>query len=223
KTPFIIFWPTAIGENGANCSSLISAIDIAPTILKLAGLQIPEQFQGISFDELIKDPAKEHRSYVFAEHNWHDYEAHERMLRTKNFMYILNSRPNLPASGPADAVQSPSYADLVKLKTEGQLSVIQADVFITPRPHEEFYNCSTDPLQLLNIAAVPEYLPELEKHQDILMLWMKETGDDFPVDLTKGWYEYLPGYIKAPEFGIRGEMPGSKSDAIKINTKSFNK
>ena len=36
KTPFIIYWPEGMGEPG-EYSKLISAVDIAPTILELAG------------------------------------------------------------------------------------------------------------------------------------------------------------------------------------------
>ena len=37
----------------------------------------------------IKNPEKSFRNYVFAEHNWHDYEAHQRMIRNDSFLYIV--------------------------------------------------------------------------------------------------------------------------------------
>ena len=109
KSPFILHWPDKI--NGGNvCTELLSAVDIAPTILKLAGISIPDEFQGHSFDRLINAPESAFRNYVFAEHNWHDYEAHGRMVRNTEFMYILNSRPLSPQLGPADAVSSPNHS-----------------------------------------------------------------------------------------------------------------
>lgn len=218
KTPFVVHWPGAI-KKGAVCTSLVSAIDIAPTIMKLAGTETPDQFQGYSFDKLLTNPGEQFRNFVFAEHNWHDYEAHERMVRNKDFMYVLNSRPLLPQSGPADAVESPSYIDLEAAKDEGKLTAVQADVFVVPRPAEELYDYRRDPLQLLNIASVPEHEKDLSELRGVLEKWMKETGDNIPTDLTKDWYERLPGYVQTGQHSIRGEMPGNKLNATEINAK----
>lgn len=219
KTPFIIHWPEKITKEGSVSNALLSAIDIAPTLLKLAGAEEPESIQGYSFDKLILHPEKPFRNYVFAEHNWHDYEAHERMVRNKNFMYIRNARPQLPQMGPADAVGSPSHQDLVELKDKGKLTAIQTDIFVVPRPHEELYDCNQDSLHLLNIASVPEYQGELTSMREIMDEWIKVTGDNVPENLTKSWYEYKPGYIKTEYHEIRGEMPGVKTNATNINKK----
>ena len=219
KTPFIVHYPELIKNKGSICKSLISAIDIAPTIMKLAGADSPEQFQGYSFDRQIRNPQTEFRSHVFAEHNWHDYEAHERMVRNKDFMYILNSRPQFPQMGPADAVGSPSFKELYMLKDSGSLSAVQADIFIVPRPNEELYDLHRDSLQLLNISSLPEFTEVLNYMRNVLQVWMRETGDNIPVNLTKDWYVREPGYVKTNLYNIRGEMPGIKLNAAQNNNK----
>jgi arylsulfatase A-like enzyme len=219
KTPFIVYWPNGVKNEPQISNSLISAIDIAPTILDIAGIRIPESFQGMSFLPIIKEPSKEFRNYVFAEHNWHDYEAHERMVRSKHFMYILNSRPNLSQLGPADAVSSPSFHELLKIKETGSLSAVQADIFMIPRPKEELYDCTKDSLQLLNVASVPRYLDELNNLSNILHKWMEETDDNIPDSLTKDWYLRVPGYIGTESKELRGEMPGASRNAVKNNIK----
>ncbi len=218
KTPFIVHWPVKIGTSAVS-ESQVSVIDIAPTLLSLVGVETPEQFQGKSFESLFENPSQEFRNYVFAEHNWHDYEAHERMVRNKNFMYILNSRTMAPQMGPADAVESPAFIELDQLRKDGKLTAAQADVFITPRPQEELYHYRNDPLQLLNIAAVPEFKSDLEDLKSVLKEWMTETGDNIPDKLTKDWYMREPGYVKSEFFEIRGEMPGKSTDAVKNNSK----
>ena len=45
---------------------------------------------------------------------------------------------------------------------------------------------------------------------------MAETADNIPEDLTPDWYEKMPGYMKTPLYGKRGEMPGKKTDAVKL-------
>ncbi|EIJ38536.1 arylsulfatase A family protein [Galbibacter orientalis DSM 19592] len=219
KSPFIIYGPKNIVAKNTESNALVSAIDIAPTILDLANVSIEDQFQGVSFKEVLKSPSKSFRKHVFAEHNWHDYEAFERMVRTEDFMYIFNAQPQYPQSGPADAVGSPSYIDLEMKKEAGELTAAQADVFVTPRPSEELFNCKTDTLQLLNIASIPSKKEKLNELRTVLEKWMTETGDYVPEQLTKDWYTREAGYVKTESFEIRGEMPGSKTNAVKNNSK----
>ena len=218
KTPFVLHWPAVI-KKAALCQSLVSVIDIAPTLARLADIETPPSFQGKSFDNLLTKPMEPFRSYVFAEHNWHDYEAHERMVRSTDFMYILNSRPSQPQMGPADAVGSPSFKDLKIIHAQGRLTAIQADIFVTPRPMEELYQCQKDPLQLLNVASVPNQQQALTHMRQILDQWMKETGDDIPAILTPDWYLHESGYIRTSVHGKRGTMPGTKTNASENHNK----
>jgi len=219
KTPFIVHWADKIENKGAVCSSLVSAIDIAPTLLELAEVDIPERIQGYSFKSLIEKPEKDFRNYIFAEHNWHDYEAHERMVRNKDFLYILNSRPQLPQMGPLDAVNSGSFSELVKLRDNGQITAFQSDIFTAPRPNEELYDCHLDPRQQNNVASLDDYNETLIDLRRILNEWMLETGDNIPSQLTKDWYLMTSGINKTEFHGIRGEMPGYKSKAVFNNNK----
>jgi N-sulfoglucosamine sulfohydrolase len=219
KSPFIVHWPSGIGKKPKLCSSLISAIDIAPTILDLAGLEPLASIQGYSFARLLSKPSGNFRNYLFAEHNWHDYEAHERMVRTVDFLYILNSRPQFPQMGPADAVGSLSFRDLDSLRKAGTLSAIQTDIFITPRPSEELYDCRKDPDQLLNVASVPGYGESLSQLRQVLEEWMMETGDNIPENLTRDWYQRVPGYVRTEYYNIRGEPVDKDFNATKNNNK----
>jgi arylsulfatase A-like enzyme len=218
KTPFLVYWPQQIKQEQVS-HSLVSSIDIAPTILSLAGAAIPNAVQGVSFEKLIDDPQQPFRNYVFAEHNWHDYEAHERMARSEQFLYIYNARPMQPQMGPADAVGSPSHAELNALRASDQLTAIQADIFIIPRPVEELYHLKTDSLQLVNIVSHPHYQQGLQQMRKVLKDWKEQTGDSTPEQLTPDWYTREPGYVKSRTHGVRGEMPGSTKEAVSINEK----
>jgi arylsulfatase A-like enzyme len=219
KTPFIAIWPDGIETKSQVCNGLVSAIDIAPTILEIAGVKIPKTIQGVSFAKLFKNPEKPFRNFVFAEHNWHDYEAHERMVRTKDYLFILNSRPKFTNLGPLDAVGSPSFAELLELQKEGKLSTEQAEIFLEPRPKEELYFNSNDKNQFNNLAFQKKYKEIQIELKQVLLEWMQETGDNIPEKLTADWYEKVPDYVKTPENGIRGEMPGKAKNATKNNRK----
>jgi N-sulfoglucosamine sulfohydrolase len=56
KTPFIVHWPAIIKQH-QDFRELVSAVDIAPTVLELAGIEIPPQMEGSSFAHWLKDPA----------------------------------------------------------------------------------------------------------------------------------------------------------------------
>ncbi|MBF0196811.1 MAG: sulfatase [Planctomycetes bacterium] len=219
KTPFVVSWPAGIKNSGSVCNSLVSVIDIATTFVELGGGLVPESFQGHNFAKLLDNPNADFRNYIFAEHNWHDFEAHERMVRDKDFMYILNSRPQLNAKGAIDVNNSPSSQDLHKLHAQGKLTGIQGDIFTEPRPSEELYDYSKDPDQLNNVATNVEYSSKLKELRKILKTWMKETGDSVPQKLTKDWYTRFPNSKKTKDYKIRGEMPGASNNAIKNNNK----
>lgn len=213
KTPFIVFWPKGIRNKGSQTESLISAIDIAPTILELAGINPPDEYQGKSFVPVLKNPTTEIRTAIFSEHNWHDYEAHERMIRTKDYLYVLNSRPNLTNGGPADSKKSGTQYALNEARDKGKLTQAQADVFMAPRPAEELFDVSNDPEQFLNLASMPGYQEKLKEMRTLLKNWQFNTGDSTPYDLTPDWYDRETGDPLKIE-RKRGTMPGSK---IKIS------
>ena len=193
KTPFVFFWPKGIRAKGKKATGLISAIDIAPTILELAGASVPSAYQGESFVSILKDNEHKTRELVFSEHNWHDYEAHERMVRSEQFLYILNARPNLPNGGPADSKRSPSQKALNQLRDLGKLSSAQSDVFSTPRPAEELYDIKKDPYQLVNLASLPEFKDQLLNKRKQLKEWQEKTGDTTPTQLTQDWFDRESG------------------------------
>lgn len=211
KTPFIVKWPKGI-KPGQICQSMVSSIDIAPTLLEAAGQKASPTMQGMSFLGLFKNPDKEFRKYVFAEHNWHDYAAYERSVRSKDFLYIINKRTELDNGGPIDANQSPSAQALKAANKQGTLTLLQKDAFLTPRPAEEFFDCFKDPSQMTNQVSNQAYASQVVVLQTILRQWQDETGDTVPEKLTPDWYDRQTGKPLA-ENGKRGEMPGTSKKA----------
>lgn len=183
KTPLIVRWPGKI-KPGTVCESMVSSVDIAPTIIELAGLKSSPTFQGKSFVPMLKDPDKEIRKYIFAEHNWHDYQSHERCVRSKQYLYIRNAFPQLPGTPPADAVTSITYQAMQKLYTEGKLTPEQSVCFISPRAAEELYDTKNDNYSLNNFAGDPKYLDVLEEMRKVLDEWEERTNDKIPEQPT---------------------------------------
>lgn len=212
-TPFIVRYPAGMRTKAEVCNSLVSVIDLAPTLTDIAGVATPRTFQGRSFKSLLEHPGRKFRTYAFAEHNWHDFEACERMVCTDRYLLIENSRPRLNAQGATDIMKGGSGRSLLAAYAAGRLDSLQADIFVTPRPPVELYDYSSDPQQTKNLAAEkPAVLAEL---LGVLRRWQAETHDTVPDRLTPDWYSRETA-VKLPAFGERREMPGKAAGATLV-------
>jgi arylsulfatase A-like enzyme len=192
KTPFIVRWPENIAQ-GTVSNSLVSSIDIAPTFVELAGRIVPDVFQGKSFAPILNDANAKTREYTFSEHNWHDYQAHERQVRNDQFLYVWNAFPELNATPPADAVVSITYQEMIRLKSLGQLTEEQMDCFVAPRSQEELYDFKNDPDQFNNLVDDPEYAEALTKMRTEYKKWVEETNDKVAEHPTPDKFDRLTG------------------------------
>ncbi len=192
RTPLIIRFPGRIPA-GSVSPRLVSAVDLAPTILELAGIKPGPSFQGLSFAKLLDDPTAKIRDYVFSEHNWHDYQAYERSVRNERYLLIKNWLPQLPRTPPADAVRSPTYDAMKRLRDEGKLTPGQMEPFMVPRPEVELYDCENDPHNLTNLADRPEYATVKSELLKALQAWREQTGDSLPNRLTPDKFDRETG------------------------------
>ena len=192
KTPFYLRWPKVV-KSGIKSSSLISSVDIAPTFLEMAGVKIPEEFEGTSFLPILKDPKAVTRKYAFAEKHWHDYEDQVRAVTTGRFKYIKNYYPDLPNTPSADGVRSPVFKKMFELKKAGKLPEHQMGFFRVPRPVEELYDCKNDPYELNNLAKLPEYSAILKELREKLVTWQKDSKDFIPKKRTLDEFDRITG------------------------------
>jgi arylsulfatase A-like enzyme len=218
KTALVAHWPAGIKQSGATCSSLVSAIDLAPTILSLTEVEAAATMQGVNIAPLLADPRASVRKYAFSEHNWHDYEALARSVRGEGYLLIRNFRPKPAWQGPADSVRSASHVQLQKLRDAGKLSSAQADVFLAPRPEFELYRTADDPQQLRNLADDPAHAGVRQRLSAVLDRWRDETGDSAPGDISRDSFDRETGdRIASKESDYRGTTPGEDREAHRIN------
>ncbi|MEW6303626.1 MAG: sulfatase [Verrucomicrobiota bacterium] len=177
KTPWIVRWPGNVTPETV-CRQLVSSVDIAPTMLELAGVKIPASFEGRSFSPLLKDPRRSIRQYVYAERHWHDYEAQLRAIRSPRYKYIRNAYPEAPNSPPADAVRSLTYRAMQQLRDANKLTPEQMACFLKPRPVEELYDLDSDPFELKNLAGSVHHAKTLAQLRDALFAWQRATNDE---------------------------------------------
>ena len=218
KTALIAHWPARIQFPGTPSDSLVSSLDITPSLIEAAGEPPMPTAQGVSFLPTFSDPKASTRRHAFSEHNWHDYEAHGRAVRSEGYLYIRNQRPEKPWQGPADSVSSPSHQALLAARTDGSLTLAQQDVFLSPLPREELYLTSADPLQLNNLAANPSHADVRSRLSQLLDTWIEQTGDAAPENLSPDGYDRETGKPLRKGQPMRGTCPGKPHEAHLINS-----
>ena len=176
RTPFIVRWPGHVPA-GSVSRSLVSAVDIAPTFLAAAGIRPPATMQGRSLLPVLADPRATIRGEVYAERNWHDHPARDRMVRTVQYKYIRNFYPELQAAPPEDVQRSPTWRAMETLFARGALTPEQSNCLVAPRPLEELYDVEADPDELVNLAADPARADALRDMRRLLEAWQRDTDD----------------------------------------------
>jgi len=83
--PLIVRYPAAIAP-GRRADELIEAVDIAPTLMDLCGVQTPPIFQGRSFATLLEGESYDERESVFIEHR-DPFKSSWKTVRTHAFKY----------------------------------------------------------------------------------------------------------------------------------------
>jgi arylsulfatase A-like enzyme len=219
KTALVAHWPAGIKRAAAVSPGLVSSIDLAPTILELAGAAIPVSIQGQSLRAVFEDPGARVRRFAFSEHNWHDYAANARAVRDGEYLYIVNFHRELPWQGPADSVRSPSHASLQAARDQGTLSPAQQDVFLAPRPAEELYRVADDPDQLKNIAQDSVHAAALQHLRDVMTKWREETADSAPPNPSEDGFHRETGEPLFPngDTSYYRTPAGSDRDAARVN------
>jgi arylsulfatase A-like enzyme len=166
NVPFLIRWPGVV-KPGGDSRELISAEDLAPTVLAAAGLKPAEKMSGVSFLALLKGEPHEPRSHLFVERGPHGsapvavnmtnsgYDL-SRAVRSDRYKFIYNCTPWLPYS-PVDSAGGAAWREMTAANDANQLAPgLRATYFTTPRPVYELYDLDQDPSELNNLSGQPE-------------------------------------------------------------------
>ncbi len=183
RSPWLVSWPAKV-KGGTVSSSLVSAVDIAPTFIELAQAPSTSLFEGTSFAKILSNPKASIRSHIYAEKHWHDYEDQVRAVRDSRFKYIRNYYNDLPLTPSADGVRSPMFQQMLQMKKQGKLTNAQMAIFRQPRAEEELYDCQADPHEINNLANDPKYAKDLKRLRKELTKWQKTTEDYIPTVRT---------------------------------------
>jgi len=176
ETSLIMRWPHAGIQGGKRISSLVSHVDMVPTILDALDLPQPEFLHGHTYWPLLTDTTYNERTAIFAEKSYHDLYDPMRCIRTTNHKLIVNFEHGRAMDIPADVQQGTLYR------------TIAADFKHQKRPMIELYALDADPNEQINLAGHADYAHIEQDLSQQLSTWMRQTSDPL-----------LDGCILSPE------------------------
>jgi hypothetical protein len=154
----------------------VSLIDLGPTVLNLAGADIPTYMQG----QIILGPhTAPARQYIYCHRDRMDETSDTiRCVRDRQYKYIRNFHPELPYAQPIKYMDKiPTMQEWRRLDREGKLVFPQNLFFAKTKPKEELYDVVNDPDEVHNLAADPDCADQLTRLRASLDQWMKSTND----------------------------------------------
>src|SRR5437879_4178512 len=166
QVPLVVYIPDKFKDlrppeykPGGKSDRLVSFVDLAPTVLSLAGIQPPDWMQGHAFlGKFLEAP----QPFIYGFRGRMD-ERYDlvRSLTDGRYVYIRNYLPHKIQGQHIDYMfQTPTTRVWKQLFDQGKLNATQA-FFWKPRPPEELYDLDNDRDEVHNLAASAQ-------HQDIL-------------------------------------------------------
>jgi arylsulfatase A-like enzyme len=162
---------------GSEVTHPVSLLDLAPTILSIAGVPKPAQMHGAAFlGSHVAKPAP----YAFGMRNRMD-ERYD-FVRTAcdgRYRYIRNYMPHRPW-GVYSSFEwtAKGYQSWDEARLAGTLTPEQSR-FFGRKPYEEFYDLERDPHQLVNLAGDASSAPGMARFRRALdrhMLRIRDNG-----------------------------------------------
>jgi len=225
KVPLIIRFPKEYEflspvPAGKIDSSIVNFVDLAPTMLSLAGIEIPEPLPG----NVFLGPNRTQRKYSFAIRDRVD-EVYEfsRSVSSEKYQYIRNfahDKPRMQWSNYSEI--TPIRKELRRLHKEGQLTRENKWLMRDQKPIEELYDLEKDPYQMNNLAQNQKFIPLLKEMKNTLFEWMiknqdlslipeplmrRKSGENSPFDIWSNTEEFpIQNILAIADLKGRGEM-----------------
>ncbi len=146
-------------KRGERSNAFVSFIDFGPTVLNLAGVNVPDGVDGKPFlgkDVNQKTLSTRNSAFAYADRFDEKYDLC-RSIRVGNMKYVRNYQPHFP-----DGLQNNyrykmlAYQEWRKLFKEGKLNAEQSQFFL-PKEAEALYDLGKDPHEVKNLAKDPQH------------------------------------------------------------------
>ncbi len=182
RVPMVACWPGHTPA-GRRTDAMTSWVDILPTLIDLAGGNVPSDIDGKSFAGVLRGETDSHRDRIFTTHTGDGVMNifPMRSVRVGNFKYIRNLRPDAWHTNHSDRHRKDgagAYWDSwdAAAKSDPQAAAIVKSYYT--RPAEEFFDLEADPFELNNLVGDPKFATTIKELKLELSTWTTSQGDD---------------------------------------------
>jgi len=184
NVPLIVFVPEKFKHlapkqyvPGGKSDRLVGFIDLAPTLLSIAGIEPPAFMQGHAFMGRYEAPEQPY-AYGFRGRMDERYDM-VRSVRDKRYVYVRNYMPHkIYGQHVSYMFETPTTQVWKRLYDAGELAPPQT-FFWQTKPPEELYDLQNDPDEVHNLAGSAEHqqiLTRLRQAQQDLAMEIRDVG-----------------------------------------------
>jgi len=164
-------------KQGGESERLVGFVDLAPTVLSLAGVKPPAHMQGHAFHgEYEADPQPLLFGFRGRMDERYDFV---RVVRNKRYIYLKQFMPHrIYGEHVSYMFQTPTTQVWHRMYQAGRLNAAQSH-FWEVKPAEELYDLENDPDEVANLALKPEHQEVLKELRESLydqLLSTRDTG-----------------------------------------------
>lgn len=180
RTPIIFKLPGKTAAGRVDERSIVSAIDIMPTVIEACGLPPVKGIEGQSIHEVLTGARKQaERTHALTTFDyWGDStEAHfypQRSIINGDYCYIWNSY--VQRYDRKKVVPMP-WNDVVEPSMKHSQKLVERIAAFKARPVEEFYDLSKDPGCWNNLIDDEAYREKVAEFRSVLKQEMERTKD----------------------------------------------
>ena len=170
----------------ARTDAMVSWIDLLPTLIDVAGGQVPPNIDGRSFANVLDGKSDVHRKRIFATHSG-DRKMNvylSRAIRSDRYKLIWNPHPEFAFTTHIDLLLRETSGDYFKQWTELAKTDTTAAGVVSRhhgRPEFELFDLQQDPYEQKNLAGSPDLAAIQNELLVELRVWIREQGDALTV------------------------------------------
>lgn len=167
-------------KRGVVSEAFVSWVDIAPTILDFAGVELPRRVNrhGRSFLQNLDEENPPGWDEVYASHTMHEVTMYYpmRAVHSGRYKLIWNIAHPLPFPFASDLWNAATWQDSLR-RGEDFVYGKRTIKALTQRPRFELYDLESDPDEVQNLADDPQHEKLLAELKLKLREFQRRTGD----------------------------------------------
>lgn len=179
RSPCVVRHPY-LDESGLVNRSMLSWVDLAPTILDFCGAKPTDlnDLHGRSFLSVLGKENPSGWDEIYASHTFHEITMYYpmRVVRERRFKLIWNIAHGLPYPFASDLWAAPTWQTTYEQGPEALFGKRTVAAYIQ-RPQFELYDLGNDPHEVRNLAASPEHAATFERLKVKLKAFQERTED----------------------------------------------